>query len=126
MELGQAGTDRLRFRSKNPEIDAKLFLAGNTTVLRTAPAKAAARRLLKANPVFFQDIPAKALAKYKKGLGDSFVQQLQRAAAAQEPAKGSGMFERFKESIPVIGEDKEETAEEFRRRIGLEPVGVGR
>jgi len=56
VKVERGGQTRLEYRDRNPEVDAKLFITGEVTVMRTRRATALAAKLIKENNVNPSDI----------------------------------------------------------------------
>ena len=79
--------NRTQYRKANPEIDAKLFITGRVSTLRSNQAKERAKRLLEENDVFAYHIPEDILKEYEDELGKDFMNRL-KAAQGRGRAKG--------------------------------------
>ena len=82
---------RLDFRKRNPEIDAKLYITGRVTSLRSGSAKRAALRLLEENNVFAFHVPAEFIKEYEDDLGKDRIDRIRQAqqGASQESSPGT-------------------------------------
>ena len=67
------GTDRIKFREDNEEIDAHLFIAGNLSSLQTPKAKRIAKQIIIEENIKATDLDEDRYAIYKKVLGKFWV-----------------------------------------------------
>ena len=67
------GTDRIKFRKANPEIDAHLFIAGNLSSLQTGKAKRIAKQIIIEENIKATDLDEDRYKIYKKVLGKFWV-----------------------------------------------------
>ena len=77
MQRGQPrDLGRDEYRKKNPAIDAKLFLTGRVTTLKTGLAKYRAKRFLEDNDVFAHTVDEELIENYKNVLGARYIEKL--------------------------------------------------
>ena len=77
IRLGQPrNIGRDEYRRKNPEIDAKLFITGKVTTLKTGLSKFKAKRFLEDNDVFQYRVEEELIENYKNVLGTRYIENL--------------------------------------------------
>ena len=88
IEKGQPrGLSRIKYRERNPDVDAKMFITGRVKSLETGAAKRKARELLRENNVFTYHVPPDVLEVWKKVLGSSHIEKIQKEQGAEVEAR---------------------------------------
>jgi hypothetical protein len=88
IEKGQPRVlSRIEYRKRNPDVDAKLFIIGRVKSLETGAAKRKALELLRENNVFTYHVPPDVLEIWKKVLGSSHIENVQKEQGAEVEAK---------------------------------------
>ena len=88
IEKGQPrGLSRIKYRERNPDVDAKMFITGRVKSLETGAAKRKALELLRENNVFTYHVPPDVLEIWKKVLGSSHIENVQKEQGAEVETK---------------------------------------